>query len=88
LRREMSSAPATPAPLCGIELRIFHAFSDVCFIWILRVFHLDVAYVTMAIHVCYKCMFQMFKVFQTYVTKVLSRRCICCRVYVSNVSLV
>jgi hypothetical protein len=37
-----------------------------------------VAYVAMTIHVCYKCMFQMFPLFQIYVTSVLSRCCICC----------
>jgi hypothetical protein len=35
-----------------------------------------VAYVAMAIHVCCKCMFHMFKLFQTYVASVLSRCCI------------
>jgi hypothetical protein len=43
----------------------------------LQVFHLDVlkvdrnvAYVAVAIHVCFKCMFQIFHlVFQTYVCK-------------------
>jgi hypothetical protein len=29
----------------------------------LQVFYLDVAYVAVAIHVCYKCMFQMFQLF-------------------------
>jgi hypothetical protein len=52
-----------------------------------------VAYVAMAIHVCCKCMFQMF---QTYVLSVLSGYCICCKcmfqmfhlfqVYVTSVS--
>jgi hypothetical protein len=35
----------------------------------------DVAYVAMAIHVCFKCMFQMFRLFQTYVASVSSRCC-------------
>jgi len=54
------------------------------FIWMLQVFHLDVtkvdlnvakvdrnvALVAVAIHICFKCMFQMFHlVFQTYVCK-------------------
>ena len=30
-------------------------------------FHLDGAYVAMAIHVCCKCVFQMFQVFHLYV---------------------
>jgi hypothetical protein len=30
----------------------------------------DVAHVAMAIHVCFKCMFQMFYMFQTYVASV------------------
>jgi hypothetical protein len=61
----------------------------------LQVFYLDVAYVAMAIHVCFKFMFQMFQLFQTYVASVLSRCCIYCtsytrmlQVYVSNVSAV
>ena len=41
----------------------------------------EVAYVTMAIHVCYKCMFQMFYLFQTYVSSVLFGCCICCSGY-------
>ena len=47
----------------------------------------------MVIHICYKCMFQMFHLFQTYVASVLSGCCICCsrytlmlQVYISNVS--
>ena len=51
----------------------------------LQVFHLDVAkvcrdvaHVTMAIHVCLKCLFQMFYLFfEMYVTSVLSECCIC-----------
>jgi hypothetical protein len=39
----------------------------------LQVFYLDVAYVTLTIHICYKCMFQMFQLFQTYVASFLSR---------------
>ena len=35
----------------------------------------DVAHVVMAIHVCFKCMFQMFHLFQTYVASVLSGCC-------------
>ena len=35
----------------------------------------DVAHVVMAIHVCFKCMFQIFLQFQTYVASVLSRCC-------------
>jgi hypothetical protein len=37
----------------------------------------DVAHVVMAIHVCFKCMFQMFDLFQTNVASVLSE---CCKV--------
>jgi hypothetical protein len=51
-----------------------------------------VAYVAMTIHVCCKCMFQMFRFFQTYVASVLSGCSICCaggtcmlQVYVSNI---
>jgi hypothetical protein len=35
----------------------------------------DVAYVIMVIHVCFKRMFQMFHLFQMYVTSVSSRCC-------------
>ena len=30
----------------------------------------DVSHVAMAMHVCFKCMFQMFHVYQTYVASV------------------
>ena len=35
----------------------------------------DVAHVVMAIHVCFKCMFQIFNLFQTNVASVLSGCC-------------
>jgi hypothetical protein len=35
----------------------------------------DVVHVVMAIHVCFKLMFQMFHIFQTYVANVLSGCC-------------
>jgi hypothetical protein len=35
----------------------------------------DVAHVAMTIHVCFKCMFQMYHLFQTYVVSVLSECC-------------
>jgi hypothetical protein len=44
-------------------------------------FHLDVAYVAVAIRVCCKFMFQMFYLIQTYVASVLSECCICCSGY-------
>jgi hypothetical protein len=44
----------------------------------LQVLYLDIAYVALAIHVCCKCIFQMFQLFQTYVASVLSGCCICC----------
>ena len=47
----------------------------------LQLFYLDVAYVALAIHVCCKCMFQIFQLFQTYVASVLSGYRICCSVY-------
>jgi hypothetical protein len=34
-----------------------------CLKCMLQVFHLDVAYVAVAIHVCCKCVFQMFQLF-------------------------
>jgi hypothetical protein len=57
-----------------------------CFRCMLQVFHLDVAYVAVAIHVCWNRVFQMFQLFS-------SGCCICCsgytrilQVYVPNVS--
>jgi hypothetical protein len=45
----------------------------------LQAFHVDVANVdqdvAMAIHICFKCMFLMFHLFQAYVASVLSRCC-------------
>jgi hypothetical protein len=35
----------------------------------------DIAYVVIAIHVCFKCMFQMFHLFQTNIAGVLSGCC-------------
>jgi hypothetical protein len=51
----------------------------------------DVTHVVMTIHVCFKCMFQIFHRFQTYIVSVLSRCCKtrsgCCilQAYVSSV---
>jgi hypothetical protein len=44
----------------------------------LQVFYLYVSYVTMAIHVCCKYMFQMFHLLQTYIASVLSGCLIYC----------
>jgi hypothetical protein len=67
---------------------------SICFIWICKS-RFGVAYVAMTIHVCCKCMFQMFQLFQTDIVSVLSGCCICCtgstrmlQVYVLNVSSV
>jgi hypothetical protein len=35
----------------------------------------DVTHVTMAIHACFKCMFQMFHLYRTYVASVSFRCC-------------
>jgi hypothetical protein len=35
----------------------------------------DITHVVMVIHICFKCMFQIFHLFQTYVASVLSRCC-------------
>jgi hypothetical protein len=55
-----------------------------CFICMLQAFHVDVAkvdkdvaYVAMAMHVCYKRLFKMFQLFQMDVARVLSECCIC-----------
>jgi hypothetical protein len=37
----------------------------------MQVFYLDVAYVAVVIHICYKRMLQMFHLFQMYVLEVL-----------------
>jgi hypothetical protein len=43
----------------------------------------DIAHDVIAIHVCFKCMFQMFYLFQTYVTSILSGCCKSrCRCYI------
>jgi hypothetical protein len=67
---------------------------DICFIWMLHVFHLDVAYVALTIYVCCSVCFKCF-MFRTYVASVLSVCFIYCngytrmlKVYVSNVSSV
>jgi hypothetical protein len=75
---------------------IFMCFSfKSMFHLVLHVFHLDVAYGTLAIHVCCKYIFQMFHLKQMYVASVLSVCFICCNdytrmldVYVWNVSFV
>jgi hypothetical protein len=67
-----------------------------CFKCMLQMFHLDVAYVALALHTCCKCMFQMFQVFQTYVAKyfyldvayVAVAIHICCKRMFVNVSFV
>jgi hypothetical protein len=53
-----------------------------CFTCMLQVLYIDVAkvdqgvaHVVTAIHVCFKCIFQMFHLFQTYVASVLSKCC-------------
>jgi hypothetical protein len=46
----------------------------VLYIFVVKV-DLNVAHVIMAIHVCFKCMFQMFHLFQMYVVSVLSGCC-------------
>jgi hypothetical protein len=54
-------------------------------------FHLDVVYVAIAIHACFKRMFQMFQMFSDLRCKGRSRCCICCygysmfQTYVANV---
>jgi hypothetical protein len=35
----------------------------------------DIAHVAIVVHVCFKCMFQIFLLFQTNVTSVLSAHC-------------
>jgi hypothetical protein len=51
--------------------KCFHIASCKCSIWMLHMFS----------HICYKCIFQMFHMFQTYVPSVLSGCCICCSGY-------
>jgi hypothetical protein len=66
---------------CKPQCSIF--FSNVCckcvyldvayvFTHMLQVFYLNVVYVALAIHVCSKCMFQIFQLFQMYVASDLS----------------
>jgi hypothetical protein len=51
------------------------------------VFYPNIVYVALVIHVCCKCMSQMFQLFQTYIASVLSGCCICCsaHTHVANV---
>jgi hypothetical protein len=46
-----------------------------CFRRMFQVFHLDVAYVVMAIHACSSVCFKYFRCFQIYVASVSSGRC-------------
>jgi hypothetical protein len=56
----------------AMAIHICFNISNVC----CKRFYLDVAYVAVARHVCCKCIFQMFHMFQTYVTSVLFGCCI------------
>jgi hypothetical protein len=68
----MSFAPTTSTSLRGIELCVGvklctdKLFTTVCFTRFrctFHVFHQDVAYIAMATHACFKCMFHMFQLF-------------------------
>jgi hypothetical protein len=39
----------------------------ICFKHMLQVFYQDIAYVAVAIHICCKCVFQMFQLFHLYI---------------------
>jgi hypothetical protein len=54
--------------------QVFSGISEVCF----QVIYLNIAYVAMAIYTCCKYMFQVFQLFQTYVSSVFSGCCITC----------
>jgi hypothetical protein len=51
--------------------QMFQSMLQVLYIDVAKV-DWDVAHVLMAIHVCFRCMFQVFHLFQIYVTSVLS----------------
>ena len=76
---------------CNNNIRMLQTYvssvldvSDVCF----KCVYLDVAYVAMALPICFKRMFQVVHIFRTYVVSVLSGccknrfgSCICCYTY-------
>jgi hypothetical protein len=73
-RAMMSFAPATSGSLRGIDELFLQPYVFTHFICIFHAFYFDVAYVAMATHACFKCMFHMFYLFrrilQMYVTNV------------------
>jgi hypothetical protein len=75
-----------------IELLIAEPFATIHFTRFKCMFHLDVtkgsgvAYVEIATHICFKCMFHMFQLFQTYVANVYSKCFSCFQTYVASVS--
>jgi hypothetical protein len=64
----------------AMTIHVWCKFQMFYFKRMLQVFYLNITYVAVAIRLCCKCMFQMFHLFQTYVTSVSSRWYICCNV--------
>jgi hypothetical protein len=62
-----------PWALCSEPAYVFQVYVLYASFWILYMFYLDVAYIAMAIHVCCKCVFEMFQLFSLDV--------ICCSGY-------
>jgi len=60
--------------VCFKCFRCFRGMLQVLYIDVVKVDR-DAVHVVMAIHVSFKCMFQMFNLFQTNVVSVLSRCC-------------
>jgi len=50
------------------------AISDVCCMCFIQMLQ---KYMVMAVHICFKCMFETLQSFHTYVANVLSGYCIC-----------
>jgi hypothetical protein len=59
------------AIVCFNSSRCFQRMLQVLYITVVKVDR-DIAHVVITIHVCFKCMFQMFHLFQTNVASVLS----------------
>jgi hypothetical protein len=67
----VASIRAHIATICFLRFRCL-LYSECC------KSRFGIAYVAIVIHVCFKCRFEMFRLFHTYMLSVLSGCCICC----------
>jgi hypothetical protein len=56
------------------RVRFFRGMLQVFYIGVAKIDR-DIAHAAMALHVCFKCMFQLFHLFQTYVANASSGCC-------------